>query len=138
MSKLNKRPSVCGGYVSVVVNNKPSLALIDSGNLWRTIISEKMMNKLQLNKEELRPLSITALSTSKEDPKSLGGNKERRKTIYWQLSQTILSASRRYSGFGHGRETEPPFLDYEQNRSAAFTRGPIGKRKRSLPPGPPR
>ncbi len=66
MSKLNKRPSACGGYVSIVVNNVPSLALIDSGNLWCTIISEKVMNKLQVKKEELRPLSITSLSTAKE------------------------------------------------------------------------
>ncbi len=66
MSKLNKRPSACGGCVSVVANNIPSLALIDLGNLWRTIISKKMMNKIQLTKEELCPLSITALSTAKE------------------------------------------------------------------------
>ncbi len=50
----------------IVVNNVPSLALIDSGNLWHTIISEKMMNKLQIAKDELRPLSITSLSTAKE------------------------------------------------------------------------
>ncbi len=66
MSKLNKRPSACRGYVSIVENNVPSLALIDSSNLWRRIISKKVMNKLQITKDELRPLSITSFSTAKE------------------------------------------------------------------------
>ncbi len=66
MFKLNMRPSERRGYVSAVIHNVPSLALIHSGNLCTTIVSENMNNILQIKVKELRPLSMTDQNAAKE------------------------------------------------------------------------
>ena len=55
-----------GSYVHTQVNGRNVLALIDSGNLWRSAISEEFAARLGIDCSDLRRLEIDSISTAKE------------------------------------------------------------------------
>ncbi len=55
-----------GPYVTVRVNDYPCTAMVDSGNLWRTVLSKKFADRIGLTQDQLRPISVTHLGTAKE------------------------------------------------------------------------
>ncbi len=52
-------------YLPVVLNSVPCNAMIDSGNVWRNVISESFAKKLGLQKKDLKPLGTVSVGTAK-------------------------------------------------------------------------
>jgi len=55
-----------GRYAAVTMQGVPVHALVDSGNIWRTVISPRFLKKLGISQDSLRPLKITTIATAKE------------------------------------------------------------------------
>ncbi len=53
-------------YVPVKMNGVPSLALVDSGNIYRNVISLSFCRRLGLDQEDLVPIDTTEVQTAKK------------------------------------------------------------------------
>ena len=53
-------------YVPATIGGVRCLALVDSGNVWRTAISAKFARRLGLRLDQLRPVGRTSVATAKE------------------------------------------------------------------------
>ena len=54
-------------YLPITIQGRPCGALIDSGNLWRSVISDRFAKQLGIKKDDLQPLSgIERLGTAKQ------------------------------------------------------------------------
>ncbi len=60
------KPNVYRHHLPVAINDKPVLALIDSGNSWRSAISEDFFLSLGFTNEDITPLKQQSLTTAKE------------------------------------------------------------------------
>ena len=54
-------------FALVSIRNKSGVALIDSGNTWRTVISEDFANTLGFSSYNLKPIPITTVGTAKHN-----------------------------------------------------------------------
>ena len=54
-------------FALVSIRNKSGVALIDSGNTWRTVISEDFANTLGFSIHNLKPIPITTVGTAKHN-----------------------------------------------------------------------
>ncbi len=53
-------------YLPVTLNGVGCRGLVDSGNLWRTAISEGFFRQLGLSDRDLRPVAVDSIATAKE------------------------------------------------------------------------
>jgi hypothetical protein len=60
------KPNVYRHHLPVAINDKPVLALIDSGNSWRSAISEDFFLSLGFTEKDITPLKQQSLTTAKE------------------------------------------------------------------------
>ena len=112
-------------FLPTLIKGREVLALIDSGILWRTVMSESLFRQLGYTRNDLRPLPGVSLSTAKTGSKI-----------------PILGESRHYMylGIGGGR-TKLKFkpvilgqLNMPLNISASFlSRHGIDQRERPTP-----
>ena len=64
---MNRADVYCK-YAPVHINGLSGMALMDSGNTWRTVISKDFAEQLGLNLQtDLKPLRCTSVGTAKED-----------------------------------------------------------------------
>ncbi len=54
-----------GCYLPIILRGTNCAALIDSGNLWRSVISEKLASTLGLGKQSIRPITTKTVGTAK-------------------------------------------------------------------------
>ncbi len=52
-------------YLPIILRGTNCAALIDSGNLWRSVISEKLASTLGLGKQSIRPITTKTVGTAK-------------------------------------------------------------------------
>jgi hypothetical protein len=60
------KPNVYRHHLPVAINDKPVLALIDSGNSWQSAISEDFFLSLGFTETDITPLKQQSLTTAKE------------------------------------------------------------------------
>jgi hypothetical protein len=53
-------------YLPIRIGNVACSALIDSGNLWRNVMSKQFFDRLGLTKNDLRPIEVTQVATAKK------------------------------------------------------------------------
>jgi transposase InsO family protein len=83
----DKSHNIYRRFLPIKIDTTTCAALVDSGNLWRNVISVDMLKRLGMNETDLRPIGRTRLATAKEgaDLKILG---ELKRPIYLALGGT--------------------------------------------------
>jgi hypothetical protein len=71
-------------YISCCLGKLSVPALLDSGNVWRNVMSERLLKKLGKGPKDLQPLSISKIQTAKMGA-SLEIMGELKQRIYLQL-----------------------------------------------------
>ena len=67
MSQIEKdNKNAFGSYVQTLLHGVPIKALVDSGNLWRSAISDTLAKQLGFPLQQLRELPVTTIHTAKE------------------------------------------------------------------------
>ena len=67
LTSMNAKEQAYGPYVTAFLDGKPCTAMIDSGNLWRTVISKDFAVRLGLNLRKLRKTYNDVVQTAKRD-----------------------------------------------------------------------
>ena len=128
-------------YLPLVVNHVACSALVDSGNVWRTAISDKFAKRLGLHQDDLRVLSQTKVRTAHEDGSmEVLGETKRPLRLLVQSSgtplPTITCKPVVIKGLGMHMNISGPFLQkhrIDQLHSANALRFPGGHQVPLLP-----
>ena len=84
LSDQKENAVLYGSYVHTSINGRNVLALVDSGNLWRSAISEDFALRLGIGTDEIRSLDTKSISTAKEGAQlHLGRVSKSSATILW-------------------------------------------------------
>jgi len=61
--ETSSHPTRYGHYLPLVIGGQRHLAMIDSGNLWRCVMSEGLAKKLRIT---IKPIATAKISTAKK------------------------------------------------------------------------